>query len=428
MKNKQLVVLLVTFFIATQPITSNAFSWDSWRNVAAAPLESITNYFDKETLNKLVPLAIIAGLVGLYYLMRKKTNLRGVDYYYRWVVNQPEILATLSQLPVYSQINDDGGGGASCGYQTLLRSMQIVAAKINNESNELLKKTLMDQSTIAWYFGSSESKWRREIIKKRKNDEIKKLLHKKLLLGLKSDGAVRDYDKKTISKIKELYRSSLGLIEDTILTKINDSTQLEFPYEFTDKEIKKFIKKSVPEPEGEYAYLGEKIKTDQMIHDFFDFDVMRNELLAKDSILQLQPIIEDIKNKEELGEWLNDGEMEFLWKKNKHEIIPMTAICEFKAISNFNFIGQEGFDEVTSYIAENIRPKLLSKEPFFQIFAIGTMTQYTDTSGSQGHWYPLVMQHKTDGTRSYFVTDSLGNGDRTHDERVLALIGMIEKP
>ena len=75
MTSKRCLSFFLIFSLLVLPVTrSYGFSWEQWR---MAPINSITHYFDKETAQKLFPIAILAGLVALYYWMNKKSGGAG---------------------------------------------------------------------------------------------------------------------------------------------------------------------------------------------------------------------------------------------------------------------------------------------------------------------------------------------------------------
>ena len=289
------------------PVTSH-YAYDfSWGDIK----EKINNFFGENTLQKIIPGTIVTlGVAGvLYYWWTKRGITEPITF---------EIAGRqVTQFPIYSQFNSDGGGAASCGYHTLLRGMQIVQAKANNESENDLKKTLMSYDLIAQYFGKNGT-WRQAIVNKRKSDKY-------------------------------------------------------------------------------------------------------------------------------YGDWLNDGELEFLWKNYRVNLINQTVNCDFKSIADFALIGkkqtvwyrneanelvegkEEDIDPIVKNISEKLKEAADAQKNYFYLFAIGTMTQVGDQLEQEGgHWFTLVLHQNSNGAREYFVTDSFNNTRRNNDERVIKLITAIE--
>lgn len=432
MNKKRFPSLFLAICLLIVPVTSSyAAFFSNWTQYIQVPtMDSISHLVDKDTAKKLFPLAILATLIGFWYWKNKKSDDNdGRDISATPTVPvtgvSPEVVVeavqklveikepALEQLPVYGQFNSDGGGGASCGYQTLLRAMQLVREKSLDESDIELKKTLMNPVAIQVYFGP-EGEWRKAIIEKRKADEFKKVLHKKLLAALKSNDN---------SKAVDLYKSSLGFLEDYILEIVNDPNRMPLSYDFTDDAIKQYISAGLKDVKSEDSLLIQKLQNPKEMNNFFDFNAMKREVLSSEAILRLPELFKQIIEKPEFtddfrGEWLSDGEVEFLWKYEKEKrdsIVPKNVSCGFKAIANFELIGQEGFDEVAPYVDEKVKPLFKGNQQLFQIFALGTMRQSGDIQGTRGHWYPLVMHQHTDGNRKYYIMDS---ADTTNVKRL----------
>src|SRR5579863_2446034 len=180
-------------------------SWSWWESIVKAPLQSIAQSIDGDTAKKLFPLVLLASVIGFYYWMSKKDKgsdkgggklsprvpsfsaLQSQKPFAPSIipvpsipvvvtiptistttttVNQPvvrEISAykkpqdLLTQYRVYSQTESNGGGAASCGYHALLRSMQVVASKSENEYEPNLIERLQEPWAIEIYFGNSDS-------------------------------------------------------------------------------------------------------------------------------------------------------------------------------------------------------------------------------------------------------------------------------
>lgn len=319
------------------------------------------------------------------------------------------------------------------------------------KSENILKETLINSDVIQIYFGSN-GEWRKQIIKERKAKEFKKKLHEKFAGSLNStiDGDVEQkllkafcdsYPKKcenatianAVDKAKELYKSALGFLESEIVLEIDSVVQ----HDFTNEALVKYIYVGLDEAltgKRKGAPLVEILQKEEVINKFFNFDKMR-DVLGSDNILVIKKIVDEIiassdRQDDFSGEWLDDGEIEFLWKKERarrDSIIKSSAVCGLKTIPNFDFIGMKDIDEVTPYIEEEIENHLNKKQQFFQIFPLGTMRQSGDTGRSRGHWYPLVMHQNNDGNRKYYIMDSANNRDRTHDRNARKIINLIEQ-
>ena len=280
---------------------------------------------------------------------------------------------------------------------------------------------------ITIYIGK-DGKWRKEIIARRKDQELKKLLHAKLLLALtQGDDA----------KANDLYKSSLGFLEDILVALSRDPEKRSKPYDLTDEAIKGYLIKSLDQLKNETNEdLIEELKSSETIDKYFDLDKMRKEVLSENFISNLPALIQQLNDDPNLqgdfaGEWLSDGEVEYLWEHNRSDIVPKGVECGFKAIANFNLVGNpdipQEFDEVALYIKDNVKPFLNKEQQFFTIFALGTMRQGSDTKGTRGHWYPLVMYQNNEGKREYYIMDSAGNRNRRNDMNAWKIINLIEQ-
>ncbi len=430
------------------PITSQyALDINWWK-------EKMSQY--QETLQKTMPGALVAlGVAGAmyYWWTRKKggddSGKGGENLIPKDLLKTP----TLKQYQVYSQFNRDGGGAASCGYQTLLRGMQIVRAKNGNENDVDLEKTLMDSSTIAVYFGPG-GEWREDIIAWRKNQELRKALHEKFLsvLAKNCDAIVQArygsqvYEpiiaalkskKLTSDKARDLYASALGSLENIVMVIAKNPVELSNQYEFTDEAICDYLAKSLELFKNETNEgLIKILQQPEMISECFNLERMRKEFLSESFLFDLPQFIQIIYSNPDLsedfaGDWLSDGELEYLWQEHRVDIVPLQVNCGFKAIGNFELVDNpqypKEFDEVAVYVDEAIKPLLNKKRQMFQIFALGTMRQTGSSTGTRGHWYPLVMYQNQNGERSYYITDSLRNTDRTRDINAWKIINLIEK-
>src|SRR5207244_5057658 len=234
-----------------------------------------------------------------------------------------------------------------------------------------------------------------------------------------------------------LYKSSLGFLEDIMIARTKRPEYRVQPYDFTDEAIQKYIKKSLEKLKNkDNEALVTKLQDPEEINRHFNFDKMRENCLSNDFILTLPTIIDELNNDPNLqedfsGEWLSDGELESLWENHRVDIIPMNVNCGFKAIANFDLVDNpeipKEFDEVAVYIDGNVKPLLNTKQQMFQLFGLGTMRQTGEASGTRGHWYPLVMHQDLEGKRNYYIMDSAGNNRRTNDTNALKIVKLIEQ-
>lgn len=139
-------------------------------------------------------------------------------------------------------------------------------------------------------------------------------------------------------------------------------------------------------------------------------------------------IITKRRNNEDDGDWLDDGELEYLWKNYKTDILSEQVECGFLAIPNFKILGTE-HSLLEPYIRDEVRPFLNQRKKMFHIFALGTMEQLTGTIGTRGHWYPLVMYQNEEGKRHYYIMDSgsWGATNRLKDVNAWKIINLIEQ-
>lgn len=388
--------------------------------------------FDEDTLKKVIPTIVALTVIGgLYYWWKSR---RGGDGGEKLKTQKPLIgpeKLSLQQFEVYSQFGTGGGGAASCGYHTLLRGMQVIKGKYEHESDEALQEILVNFAPILAYI-SEGSDWRNDIIARRKDQELKKVLHKNLITALTLQG-----DEKAI----DLYKSALGFLEDIIIVNAKDPNYRIQPYDFTNEAIESYVKNSLNKLKNkDNEILVEKLQESNEIARYFDFDKMRKTCLSNDFILKLPVIIDTLNKRYDLqedfrGEWLSDGELEYLWAEHRFDIIPteITVNCGFKAIANFELVDNpdvsKEFDEVAIYIDENVKPVLNKKQQMFQLFGLGTMRQTGEKTGTRGHWYPLVMYQDQEGKRQYYITDSASadNRNRTQDTNAWKIINLIEK-
>jgi len=136
-----------------------------------------------------------------------------------------------------------------------------------------------------------------------------------------------------------------------------------------------------------------------------------------------QYIMQQRKNNDNSGEWLCGDEL-----KSLIDTFKLLDARSYVIIENFAVIahGEQGFDDISSQIYTIVE----DNNPFC-IFFIGDMNVILNESGedvgTDGHWYPLVLHKKDDGTRDYYVMNSAGNKDKRDDSRVLCIIGMVEQ-
>ena len=424
MNYKRGLFVLLAGAVLLVPVTSHyAITLDEIKN-------KVSSFFSEDTFKKILPVFAITLAAGLYYWWtRGGGSGSGGEKPTSIIEQKMSSVPFITQFQVYSQFERDGGGGASCGYQTLLRGMQVIRDKAEHEEgdNFELEKTLMDSMPIAVYFGP-DGEWRKDIIKKRKNQELKKILHEKLLTAFTPHG-----DNKAI----ELYKSSLGFLEDIIIVQAKDPNYSFMPYDFTDEAIQKYLKKGLDQLKNKNnEILIEKLEEPNEIAQYFDFEIIRKMCLSEDFILTIPKLNDELNQRKDLqedfrGEWLSDGELEYLWEEHKYDIIPINVNCGFKAIANFELVDNpqypKEFDEVAVYIDENVKPFLNKKEQMFRLFGLGTMRQTGETSGTRGHWYPLVMHQDYKGKLHYYVMDSAANHSRLRDTNVWKIINLIEK-
>jgi len=443
------VLLLLSSAISFSEYSGQNWNWREWSQ----------RFFkiDKETAEKFMPFAIFSlGLLtagSLYYWMKKKGQdttsqpTKPTTITDSATVSVPKTSIILQQFKVYSQFNHDGGGGASCGYHSLLRSMQVVNALGTDQNMSKLQEDLMNSKIIQTYFGENGI-WRKDIIAKRKQEEFKKELHIKLVTGLRKNTQqeslynqfriqmnFKDYDDFN-SKVINLYKSSLGFIENWIVRILSEPEMSTLSYDFTNDGIRGYISKGLLNLRNkENENLVAELQEDKTIDVYFDYDEIRKNVLSENWVVKLRNLWNEILANPQFasdfrGEWLSDGEVEHIWEYHKKDILEENIfpenVCKFKAIANFDSIGMEDFDEVTPYIKENIKPDLNQKKQLFGVFALGTMRQIGETQGTRGHWYSLVMHQDWDGNRKYYVMDSANNTDRTQDKNALKIIDLIE--
>ncbi|HSC24638.1 MAG TPA: hypothetical protein VLB80_00270 [Candidatus Babeliales bacterium] len=398
--------------------------------------EKASTLINDDSVQKFMPGVVVAlGLAGgLYYYLMNKKNEENID-----IKNEEEknidIDQIIKQFQVYSQFNTDGGGAASCGYHTLLRSMQLVRSKYNKEDEDELKKDLMNSSPIKVYFGAN-GEWRKQIIQLRKDEKLKELLHEKFMSL---------FTKNCDEKSKTLYSSALKALENVVVGIFKKPALNTEVYEFDDQAIQVYLKKPLKAlTTQENKDLIEKLQKIETIQSCFNLEEMRKNILSKEALLDLPTLIKQVENDPNLqhdfkGEWLDDDEIKYLWQENKDEIVPIKASCILTTIGDFDLVDHpksnpnipqeedyfSNVDPVKNFIKDNQNQLLNKKEQFFAIFALGNMKQLGDKDRTSGHWYPLVM-HQNNGERKYYIMDSNKNQDRTRDRNAHKVIKLIE--
>jgi hypothetical protein len=169
-----LIILLAGSILLGSVASHYAISMDEIK-------KSIWQYyhsFNEDSLKKIIPASIVALLVmgGLYHWWTSKKNVNQdvTSSYGESFQIQDDI--KLIQFQVYCQFNFDGGGMASCGYHALLRGMQVVQSKSNEEDDTRLQVRLNDSKIIPYYFGKkgiffgNNGIWRQQIIQDRKTN------------------------------------------------------------------------------------------------------------------------------------------------------------------------------------------------------------------------------------------------------------------
>ncbi len=431
----------------------HALSWDTVTSAFSWAIEYISN---NKRLQELMPIAVFAGAIGIMILLGRKS---------KQPVAKEEIMvgksvckgrkgkikgAPVLQPNVYNQFHSDGGGGASCGYQLLLRSCQIVKA-ISNGDNDL-QSQLEDHKVIQTYYGTGKSKvkWRLHILDGRSERRIKLYLSNKFEEGLRPlkqcpneeiidpDDDPRN-DKENKGKkdpdrpkrhIWEIYRSAMrGLIHNIVPALLNNETP---KYDLcTDESI---IADLLIFIRVDNENLNNYVRQKNKIRQYIDFKKLRQafDCTKRSSGITLKKIMNNIKTDpyDKAGEWLDDGEVELLveFEKEAKGLLPRKNIkYGFTVIPEFNLIGKKDVDTVTPFIQDELKKSLNKKGQYFHIFLAGTMKQKSGRSGTQGHWFPIILHKQKTGRREYIVTDSAGNHSRINDKRVKTLINMIEK-
>jgi hypothetical protein len=453
-KIKKSLLLLICLLFISQQQTYCAWSW--WQNIVQAPLQAITKSIDKETLKKLFPFALLATVIGFAYWMSQKGKSTDETIVNEIVENTSlkQAAYKLEQYPVYGQSNRDGGGGASCGYHTLLRSMQLVQLKNDNASEDTIQNALMDTSVIEAYFGNPESDWRAKIIAERKKKALKNELYKEFKKVLKEDKeVVSERDKEKKAKVMGLYNSVLGSLKDMIAGLADNIVDENNPYEFTKTDIKDFIRQALKKlKNSSNEEQINELEQSSIMQEYLSISGIQQAAGAESGILRSSDLLKKINSMPDperrfQGDWLDDGEVELLWNYEKEKrmgsMIPRNIMCDMKTIANFDFIGNENVDETTTYIkgrpakpaepGKAEEPESIgkietwkNKKEAFQIFALGTMRQTGEQTGTAGHWYPLVMHQDAQGNRKYYIMDSMSK-DRTHDKNALKVIDLIEQ-
>ncbi len=451
----QLIILVGMLFLSEVSLCS----WSWWENIVEAPLKSISQSVDSDTMKKLFPLVLLASVVGFYYWMSRKIGKdiplklkkKGANVQQAQasesITPEPEpvyqqasqALPKLQQYQVYSQTNNDGGGGASCGYHALLRSMQVVKSKALDEPEDSLQQELVDPLLVQLYFGTTPGQfgeWRNKIIIERKKKILKNELHEKFVTVLQ-----KGKDPKSI----ELYKSSLGSLEQLIVDLVDDVVAGNQGYEFTDEAIKDYVRrglKKLEDPQN-IAKISE-LEQSAIMKQHLSISGIRKSAGAESSVLHVQSLVDEISTRANLqselkGDWLDDGEIEFLWRyerDKKDSLVPHNVICDFKTVNDPDMIGQEfedikgikSFDEVTTFVREKMTEwdRYKDQQKFF-IFTVGNMKHIEDKSGTSGHWYGLVMHQKNnENQRNYYIMDSMNNNDRTKDANASKIMNVVE--
>jgi len=472
--NKRLLSFLLMFSLLILPVSrAYAWSWSDWQGMVQAPINFISQSVDKDIAKKLFPVLILATLAALYLFMGKKSSEKIEGDKNTIKDNKKEELFKkttdvtteessweydgLKQYRVYSQFSGErGGGGASCGYHTLLRAMQIVNAKSTGMSEQELEASLQDWRPINQYFakGSTErdsGEWRSIIWKNRILEELKKIIYPQML-GCLKQLSLEEFEllmkkagfDKPIEKVNGLYASGLGAMRDHVALYVNkgvlegDDYSEDFDKENYNKDFDKEnifnedvivvvgdMMRSIVAPED--RDLTDFLAKPEIIDIFIDIKKLATILTAQKISLIEKTSKDDVAKDSNKcrGEWLSADEINYLWnyeKEKRNEGRPTLLVptkknkdaiwCGLVATDSFDYFGNQDLDTTTAHIESEVVPHLgPQKRPFFQIFGLGTMS----SKGSNGHWYPLVMHQDVDGALHWYITDSGGNRDRTKD-------------
>ncbi len=455
MVKRRFLFLLLASILLLLPVTSYyAVSWEDIKNEVVKAVSAV----DKDTIKKYIPGAAVAlGLAagGLYYYLTSAKNEKekvipftvpgtesteeNVDV--SLIVPQDNSRPIPKQYDVYSQTNADGGGPASCGYHALLRGMQVIDAKAKNMSDDELNSTLFNRVPIVKYFNFEFPLgiWREEIIERRREFAILKILRDKLNAALRKESLIENYDE----KIKGIYALIIRDINIEVLDAFKKYGGLGDyrDYEFPKDEMMKIFQKGYASIADEK--LAETVKNEATINTYLDLTTIVKEL----STIKL-PTINDQRN----GDWLDDGELEFLWNKQQQlrpqgkGIIANDIDCGFSPIADCSMIGEKGtidimqngikigekmvdLDTVIPSLKEKLIEKQRSQKNYFYLLTLST-AKHARTgeviTGTSGHWYSLVIHQNKDGDRNYYVMDSFDNKKRRQDQDVQKIIDLIE--
>ena len=521
-------LLIVTLYIGIQPLALQASWVNNWNAYLQGPKNYVTSLMNNESIKKIIPIAFITAiataLAWRYYSQIRKQNVTEDDgvnveelsslpslesssqgyvdtstifkqnitmqndvdtstIFKQNITMQNGVQVTLTQYPVLNQFARDksndviGGGAASCGYHTVLRAMQLVAALASKADERQILIDLNDTNSIAAYFApkrqvteNKETKeemgeWRKMVIDSRKTIEFRRILTNQLDIAI----AQKDDDKAT-----KIYKSALGNVANYLVAVQSDPNKRQNKYTLEDEDIRDYIQeglekinaKNVEEltklraggvSESNILEIEQSIElikklTDQdIIQRYISFETIKLVLANDNTWLAMNVLWDQAINHSDRkidfdGEWLDETEVGVLLPRHEKEdvtntIIPLTTVYEFRAVADFSLINLRVEEPVAgnqkettvNYLYDTLPTvwQMLEdndniKKEWFYIVAIGTMSQ---EKGSRGHWYPFIVHQNDSGHRAYYVMDSGGTNRTLNDysgRNVRKLIDLIE--
>jgi len=392
----------------------------------------------------------------------------------------------LKQIYVANQFSAQGGGTASCGYQSFKNALYLIKALQDSESTENLETTLNDFNLINNLFGpinkNSVGCWRTIIMQKRALAVFKNYLYHNL--GLKELNAIEE-NTYIQFPTQECFPIKKNKIRNAYATLLNNYTQdaakslieglttqliihpdlfIEYIQDHlntsTIKNIDDFITRESSEvnntlhdnvtcddydelPGLLYNYLSD-IKT---IEKYIDIKSITPFELSLDNTEQVFDFYnKNNSNPSQLdGDWLqeeeiytlkkleNENNIQFIHDKRQgllHNLdYELTIIEDVNDLtgSHGDSVNQEVFQEIILKSQKGINKAKTAladnaKEKYIHAFIIGTATRYQST---HGHWFVLAL-YKHDNMHEYIVMDSASNANRLYDERVKKIISLLE--
>lgn len=357
------------------------------------------------------------------------------------------------QVTVYNQMSAGGGGGASCGYQSLKNSILIMRAILNKRENGDIA-LVNDKQFIARYIGQPASPgiWRNLIInanyKKAVQWYIQNLLNERLLMsedeiqGIPLPGDWPAYtlqeQASIFGKISGFYQTVIsGMLSLDLAARFMErlATQASYSMRVDQRQIVDFVA-------GAHYPMDRDIGSARPLH--LDIEAWAKNPENAQQYLKLQnlPLQIDINKQQRLraynenaarrglrtldvqAEWIKEDDIIKLVDLQKKEGLLQDMVgVGYTVIENVPMMRAPGQQAFSAYDdVREIAKEIKRNENYLHGFSLGLMGHY---GGGQSHWISLVV-NKVGGTLQFIVADSIPtnryNIDLRHNNVIRILI------